>query len=347
MKRWIILSALVVIAVVLNSCSGEGEASEAGASTISAKTTPVKVMKLAPASFANYLQITGTVEARNHVKIMVEEGGTLLKVLKDKGSYAKAGETLAVLENNIIKAQYEQAEAALRQAELDHKSKNVLYEKRAISENEYLNAAYTMQSAQAAYNLAKARYDKLFIKAPLNGLVNDRYYDLGAYANPMSPMFEFIDNEVMRVRAGVAERFMSDIKVGTPVEVSFDAYPEMKIDAKVTFVSRSIEANNRTFTVEVTMQNKERKLAPAMIANLRILRESHENQIVVPLDALVESEKGWYVFVKDGAVAKRVAVQQEAINQNNVMVNGLKSGQQLIYVGHRELTDGDSIEVIN
>ena len=248
MKKTGIAILLIVALFSLNGCSGDSEASP---TTTAVRVTPVKIEKLHPTNFKNYLKVTGEVSARNHVKIMVEEGGTLKKVYKDKGSYVKAGEVLAELENTIIKSGFEQAEAALQQAELDFKSKSKLFEKRAISENEFLYAKYNLQSANAAYNLAKSRYEKLFIRAPLNGLVNERYYDLGAYANPMTPIFEFIDNEEMRIRAGVAERFIDDVEVGTPVHITFDAFSELSMDTRVTYVSKSINPKNRTFDIEV------------------------------------------------------------------------------------------------
>jgi RND family efflux transporter MFP subunit len=344
MKKTGIAILLMIALVSLNGCSGDGEASPA---TTTVKVTPVKVEKLQPTNFKNYLKVTGDVAARNHVKIIVEEGGTLKKVYKDKGSYVKAGELLAELENTIIKSGYEQAEAALQQAELDYNSKSKLYEKRAISENEFLYAKYNLQSAKAAYNLAKSRYEKLFIKAPLNGLVNERYYDLGAYASPMTPIFEFIDNAEMRIRAGIAERFMDDIEVGTPVHITFDAFPDLEIDARVTYVSKSINPKNRTFDIEVIIPNPGKKLAPAMVANLQILRKEHKNQIVVPLDALIESESGWYVYVRDGNVARRVKINYLDIDQDKVLVEGLQPGQELIVVGHRDLADGDTINVVN
>ncbi len=346
MRKFILIGAIFLVSFYWLGCAEKTDAKESNSASITVNATPVKAMPLKTQSFSNYLSVTGTVAARNHINILVEEGGTLKKVLKEKGRYANSGELLAILENKILEATFKQANAALQQAQLDNKSKTVLYEKRAISENEFLNSKYKLQSAQANYDLAKARYDKLHITAPISGLVNDRYYDLGAYANPMTPMFEFIDNEVMKVRAGVAERFLSEIHVGTPTEITFDAYPDVKFNATVSFVSRSIDPKNRTFLIEVQLPNNDHKLAPEMVANVRILREELADQIVLPLDVLMESEKGWYVFIADGNTAKKVFVTQEAIYQNKVMVKGLHAGQLLIYTGQRDLSDGDIINVL-
>ena len=346
MRKFILIGAIFLTSFYWLGCAEEGDAKAANTTSASENATPVKVMPLKTQSFSNYLTVTGTVAARNHIRILVEEGGTLKKILKDKGRYAKSGELLAILENKILEAAFQQANAALQQARLDNKSKTVLYEKRAISENEFLNSKYKLQSAQAAYDLAKARFDKLHITAPIGGLVNDRYYDLGAYANPMTPMFELIDNQVMKIRAGVAERFLSEIKVGTPAEITFDAYPGVKYNATVSFVSRSIDPKNRTFVIEIQLPNRDHKLAPEMVANVRILREKMTNRIVLPLDALMESEKGWYVFITDGNIAKKAPVTQEAIYRDKVAVKGLQAGQQLIYIGQRNLSDGDTISIV-
>ena len=199
---------LTLLSMVIMACSGDNTAAEESGRS---DAVYVKTVRLEPTSFYEYLEITGTVKARNQIKIIGEEGGLLKTVRKDKGSYARSGDTLAVLENRVLEASYKEAKAGLQQAELNHNSSKVLFSKKAISENEFLASQYTMDRARAAYDFTRARYDKLFIVAPISGRVNDRYYDFGAYIMPMTPVFELIDNGKVKVEAGVAERFISDI----------------------------------------------------------------------------------------------------------------------------------------
>ncbi len=341
--KFLIVASLVLLLFI----AGCGQSASSRVQEIPQKeVTPVRTVTLKRQNFTSYLEVTGTVKARNHIDIIVEEGGILKEVLIDQGRTAKQGQVLARLENKILMAGYRQAEAALKQADLEHESRKIPFKNKAISENEFLRSQYSLDAATASFELAKARLEKLWIVAPMDGLVNRRYYDIGAYANPLTGIFEFIDNEVMKIEAGLAERYLRFIQSGTPVEIGFDAYPDMKINAEVSYVSRSIDPDNRTFLIEAQVPNGDGRLAPQMIANLKIRLQTFDDQIVVPLDSLVQAETGWYVFVENGGHAKQVSVQRMAIYEDRVLVEGLAENQNLIVVGHQDLSHGDPVEVI-
>lgn len=348
MKKIIITSVTLIILIVIFVMVFGSEKSPSQNSGVkgAAKTTAVRTATLKPQPFAEYLEVTGTVKARNRVDIVVEVNGTLKRILKPKGSFVQKGDTLAVLENEEIRAAYNDAQAALSQAQVNYRSSKVLFEKKAISENDYLTAKYSLDRANAQYDLSKARYDKLFVTAPIPGYVNDRFHDLGAYLQPTTPLFDLIDNYHVKITAGVAERFRNDIRIGTPVQLSFDALPNLKMDSKVSFVFQSIDPANRTFQVEIEIPNPNRQLMPNMIANIKLLKNSYSNKIVIPVDAVIESENGRYVFVENNNVAQKVPIQFIAVSRDSVLVDGLEPDQNLITLGQHELTEGDSLEVV-
>jgi membrane fusion protein (multidrug efflux system) len=351
MKRILVLALIVL--PILAQCTRAKPARNPGSENFpeqanqnTKKIVPVQTMELELQSFSDFLDITGTVHARNHIEIVVEEGGILKNIQIDKGTYVTQGDVLAVLENRTLEANYKAAQASLHQAELDYTSKKVLFDKKAISENEFLTSQYNLEAVQAALELTKARYDKLSIAAPGKGLVNNRYYDLGAYVNPLTPIFELIDEEYVIIRAGVAERFLGNVRIGTPVEIIFDAYPDLEVEAEISFISRRIDPEDRTFRIEMEFKNPDLKLFPQMIANIRVRHQEFSNRIVIPLDSLMQSEEGWFVFVENDGRAKRIDVQKVAIHEDRVLVDGLSPGQNIVTVGHQDLSDGDFIEVV-
>lgn len=345
MKKVLIISITLIVLIVIFVVVFGSEKQSETATNITSKTTPVETTMLSPKPFSEYLEVTGTVKARNRVNIVVEASGILKQILKAKGSYVQNGDTLAILENEEVRASYDDAGAALKQAQTNYRSSRILYDKKAISENDYLNSKYNLDRAQAQYDLAKARYSKLFVTAKIGGYVNNRFYDLGAYLQPPAPLFDLIDNFHVKITAGVAERYRKDIELGTPVRLTFDAFPDLKIDDKVSFVFQSIDPDNRTFQIEIDIQNPKRKLMPNMIANVRLLRRSYKGKIVIPVDAVIESEDGRYVFIEKNNIANKVPIEFVAVSQDSVLVDGLEPNQNLITLGQHELSDGDSLSV--
>ena len=143
------------------------------------------------------------------------------------------------------------------------------------------------------------------------------------------------------------EFLQCQIEVGTPVTITFDAFPELSIESAVSFRSSSIDPVNRTFQIEVDIANPEGRLAPQMVANVQVLRQRYAESIVVPLDALMESESGWFVYVADGGVARKVPIERVAIQESAVLTRGLQAHQQLVVVGQQNLTEGDSLKVVS
>lgn len=344
MKKFSILLVLI-LTTMFYGCSGESKA-EIASSKDDDKGVPVTIKKVTNSSFQEYLNLTGIIKANSQVNLIAEESGILVKIVKDKGSYVQAGDVLGIIENKMTSANAAQALAMLKQAEINFNSSKVLYEKKAISENEYLTAGFSLDATKAAYDLANERKQKLTVNAPISGYVNARYIDLGGYVSPTAPLFEIVDNQKMKVSIGVAERFIRFIKPGSDIELKFDALPDLVINSKINFVAKSVNPSTRTFNIESSFLNPSGLLAPEMIANIRLLKLEHKNSIVVPIDAVIDSEAGRYVFIARENIARKKMVNIEAIQGGNVLVEGLSVDDQLVVMGQRSLTDGDTLNII-
>jgi membrane fusion protein (multidrug efflux system) len=334
---------LAFVLPALASCAAKPAVSGSPPATAERSPVPVRVQAVEPQSFTSYLRVTGTVKARSQIDVVAEESGILKEIRVDSGGFVEAGAPLAVLDGPLLAAARDQAEAALKEAELDHATKKRLYEKKAIAENDLLNSGYRLDAARASLAAAQTRVDKLVIRAPIAGIVNQRYLDLGAYVTPAARVFEIIDVASVRIQAGVAERFFGSVTVGTPAEITLAAYPDAVLHARVVYVSRAIDPRSRMFDVDLEADNPDGRIAPAMVANVRLRHRTLENRIVVPLDSLIETDRGWFVFVEENSRARRVPVTQIAVNDTVVLVEGLQAGQKLVVVGQRSLGDGDPV----
>ncbi len=306
----------------------------------------VKAVALQPQPFEERIHITGVVKAKSQINVVAEESGTVRNLHVHKGDNIKAGDTLLELSNPVIGASARQALAALKQARLDAESARIMYDKKALSEIDFKRAQLNLERAEAAYKIARTREEKLTPQAPISGIVNRRYVDRGAWVTPGTPLFEIIDFSQSHVLAGVPERFYSFIAPGTKAAIRFDAFPDRVIYSRIRYVSRAINPKNRTFDIEISLPfQQDIPLSPEMAADIEIVKQRTDNGLVVPLDAIIESEKGRFVFVTDGTTARKKQVMLNAINGDSALIEGLQSGDRLIVVGQRQVSDGDSVSV--
>ncbi|MBE9510411.1 MAG: efflux RND transporter periplasmic adaptor subunit [Bacteroidetes bacterium] len=345
LMKIILIILIFVSSILLLSCSSKSNA-ETTKTAEKVSGTPVKTSLLIDGQFEEYLNLTGIIKANSQVKLVAEEAGILINLLHDKGSYVKKGAALAIIENKVIAANKAQAKAFFKEAEINLKSSQIMFSKKAISENQMKISELNLDKAKASFDLANARSEKLTITAPISGYVNARYADVGGYINPASALFEMVDNNIMKVNIGVAERFIKFIKKGSKIELSFDAFPDLIINSKISFVAKSIDPENRTFSVEAIFKNPDGKLAPEMVANIRMLKKKHDSSISVSIDALLDSENGRYVFIEENNIAVKKVVKILAIQSDSVLVEGLSQNQSLVVLGHRSLSDGDILQVI-
>ena len=143
------------------------------------------------------------------------------------------------------------------------------------------------------------------------------------------------------------DNLIHDINVGDKVLVDISEL-DKEVEAKVTFVSRTIDRLSRTFNVEVALPT-EPELRPNMTATVKIVFESNPEAVVVPINVIqqINDEKVVYIAEEKGnhMVARRKVVTVDGVYGNLAEVNGLKAGEKLITVGYQGLNDGDYIKI--
>ncbi len=309
--------------------------------------TRVEVMPLQTGVFEEYIEAPGVVEADIATTVSAEEAGVVARIVADKGSTVQANSTLAVLKSEVLEESLRQARAAFESAEERFTRLANLYKEKAISEQQYLDAKFAYKQAKAALGVLQARKQKTRITSPISGRVDARYVDQGEYVTPGQQLFEVIKTDKVRISAGLPERYILDIEKDARVFVEIDLYTEQVFEGKITFIGNTIHPKNRTFPVEISLENKGNNLKPNMFATVRILRHRFENSISIPRDALVESEKGKYIFIAKNGKAERRDVRIIATSGNRVLISGdVAGGDSLIIRGHRELIPGEAIRIV-
>lgn len=353
-------AAALLLAGAVAGC-GQAEAGDAAPGSAAADSGYVRLInvEVSPVElqpFSERVMLTGVVEANRDVTVSAEESGTISEILVEKGSRVRAGQALLRMDDRVLRAQVDQARAAAELArETWERRKRLWEEDRVGSELAYLEARFSAEQSAANLRTLETRLERTVIKAPVEGILEDRLVELGSLVAPGTAVARIVDVNPVKVRAGVPERYAPDVRVGARATVTFDVLPQASAEGRVEFVGAAVDARNRTFPVELNLPNADGLIKPEMVANVAVVRRSLPSAVVVPQDALVRVEDGYVVFVAEDAregegdgVRARVRPVRLGPSQANTVVieDGLAPGDRLIVVGQKSVANGDRINVV-
>jgi len=344
---------LAPFAAGCGSTEGAGNGTETSGEAAYVKVVNVEVQILVPSDFTSYVRLTGTVQAHDDVVVSSQESGVIDRVIVDKGSRVRAGQAIAQIDDEMLRAQVDEARASASLARERFERQRQLWEDEGIgSEIAFLQTKYDSQSAEARLAFLEARLERYTITSPIAGVLDERYVDAGEVVAPGTPVARVLTVDRLKVVGGVPERFGPWVAEDGAVFLSFDVLPGQTFDGTIEYVGAAVDPRNRTFPIEILLANPEGRLKPQMVANIRVATERLEDVIVVPQEAVLRTENGHQVFVvaegPEGTVAEARSVELGPGFENEVVVvAGLEAGDRLIVTGHQMVDGGDRVREVS
>lgn len=348
-----IVALLAGAALAMSGCAtSEGSAADTTAASAGARVVAVEVQEVRRTDFRDVLRVTGEVEALEDVLVAAQEGGVVERFFVEKGASVRPGDSMAVLEADVLHAQVEEARAMARLAREQYERQRVLWEdERVGTEVAYLQAKYGAASADARLATLEARLARTIIRTPVGGVFDEKFVDAGEMAQAGSPVVRVVGLDRVKVVAGVPERYAANIRRGAPARVTFDFLPGRELAGQIAFVGNVVDQDNRTFPIEVVLTNPGRVIKPQMVANVEVVRAQLNDVIVAPQQVVLRTSTGYEVFVvgeRDSQpVARSRSVRLGPSHENRVVIEqGLEPGERLIVVGQQLVSDGTAIRIL-
>lgn len=330
-----------------DSAAGTSTAVDSGAQSVAVN---VKVMTIQPEAFDDVIEVVGTVKPVEDILVASEEGGKVESWMVRKGAFVRKGQGLISLNDDILQAQLEAAKAQYNIAKVNaEKSAKVYADAGAVSEISVTTAQYNLDAAAANVRLLETRIAKMSVKAPVNGQIEERIVDVGEMVAPGAPIARLIQTGVVKVTAGVPERYVQGLRIGLPVTMTFDALNGRKVEGRITFIGAAVSERDRSVPIEIELSNAGGAYKPEMMVNLAVLKDRLRNVVVVPRTALVRIEDGYQVYLVvpsgDGYVAEARQVTLGPSDRGNVVITeGLKPGDVIIAIGQSKVNPGEKVE---
>jgi membrane fusion protein (multidrug efflux system) len=303
--------------------------------------TLVDTFTVKPREVSNTLKAVGSIRAIEAVEVRPEVSGKIVQINFKDGQLVTAGMLLFALDSEIERAQYNEAMANVRASERNRPRVLELANKQLISKSAAEEALNISEVNTAKAQSAKARLDKMQIRAPFEGVVGLRQVSIGAYVNAGQALVELVRLNPLEVEFQVPESQVARLATGQSVNVQLDAMPDVKFDGAITAIAPSVQINGRSVSVRAKLNNQEGKLVPGQFAQVLVELSKAAPTMMIPEQAIWPNGDQKMVYVVSKGKANLVPVQLGSREPGWVEIaSGLKEGDVVITAGQMKLFPG-------
>jgi len=346
MKLHRISSAAFACVLLLSACQqGESTAEED-----EEEVPPVPVETGTPVRGDVLAVYSGTapIEAFAEADVIAKVEGEIREVLVEEGDEVEKGQILARLDGDRLRLELNESRARLRKMQRDFERNKDLREKGLLSEGDYEKLQYDLESLQASYNLASLELDYTQIRAPISGVISERFIKLGNTIRVNDPLYRVTSFDPLVAYLHVPEREYQQISADQPVAIDIDALADMEILAGVTRVSPIVDPETGTFKITIEIRDESRRIKPGMFGRMSIVYDRHENVLQVPRSAVMEEMGIESVYVvEDDKAVRRIVKTGYGENGMIEITDGLDDSDNVITVGQVGLKPDATVTIIN
>jgi HlyD family secretion protein len=331
--------ALFVIGLAVLTGRGANKAQPGAAGGAAAGQVPtVTVVVPGRSQVGRVVTASGPLGARRDQPVGIAgQGGRVVRVLVDAGSWVSAGQVLAVIDRSVQAQQASQMSAQIEAAKADAALAQSNYERALAlqgrgfvskaeidSKKAARDAAYAqVRVAQAQLGAMRAQIGQLNVVAPSAGLILSRSVELGQIVNPGSgALFRLAEGGQMEMRAQLAQQDLAFTHVGMPAQVT-PVGADHSIAGSVWQVAPVIDPQSRLGEVRIAIPY-DRSIRPGGFAEAKITAGQTAAPLL-PQSAVLSDEQGNYVYIVNG----KNEIERRNIKIGNVDENGVTIAQGL------------------
>ncbi|MBN2166973.1 MAG: efflux RND transporter periplasmic adaptor subunit [Marinilabiliaceae bacterium] len=343
---------VVMLVMIFVSCSPKDGANSENGQTVtdSVKVTPVRTITINEQEIIRTLDYTANLIPNEEINYAPAIPGRIDRIHVEVGSKVKKGQILVEMDKtqlNQVRSQYENAKYNFQQID-------TLYQLKSISEQQY-------EQVKTNYEIQKASYDNLLknstLISPVDGIVTGKYFENGEMYQGTpntqagkAAILTLMQINPIKAEVSIAQSYYNDVKPGMKAEITCDILTGQTFDGTISMVYPTIDANTRSFKVEIVINNNNEALRPGMFSNISI-RLNVVKAVVVPAIAVLKQEgtNRRYIFVNENGTARQIVVKigKRFDEKIEIICQEPINGKQLIYEGQANLMDGSKLKVAN
>lgn len=286
----------------------------------------------------------GTLVARS-VDITPEFAGHVRSIYFRDGESVTKDSPLIQLDDSVYKAKYESTKAQLAFSQNDYNRKNLLVKQGAVTRAAIDQAEADLKEKTANTQENAVMVSKMRLTAPFDGVVGKSKVNPGDYVTTGQSIVTLTDTRHLRIEYSVPEKFLPLLKTGQKVKLTTSTYPGKEFSGTVSFISPTVDTENRSVFLYADVPNESSELAPGMFVNVTQFLGAQENVLMIPARSLVPILDGEQVYkVVNGKAFAVTVIIGRRLDDNVQVVQGLSPGDVVITDGQIKIKNGMPVQ---
>ncbi len=285
-------------------------------------------------------------------RIFSSVAGRVVKISAEAGQQVKAGDALLWIDSPdyaMGASDSLKADADLLRKKEAYERAQLLFDAQGLARKDLESAEADWHQADAEAQRAKARMKNLssnvvvtvdgrfILRAPIDGIVSERQVNAGSEVRPdaTNPLFVITNPKHVWVVVDLPEQQIGKVRVGQPIAVEVDAYPNEIFSGKVRVISETLDPVMRRFQVRCDVDNSQHKLKPEMFARISPIVDTKSRLPRVPNSALFTQGLYTYIFVEQmpGVLQRRRVILGIQGSDFTYIKEGLHAGEHIVTSG--------------
>jgi multidrug efflux system membrane fusion protein len=349
-RSWFVSAGIITVVTIWllsGQFGGNEETEQATAETVAATTlrNAVRVRTQSAEEVMRTIVVNGKTAPARITHLEAETDGRIEYVGAERGASLNTGDLIVRLDERDRSARLAQAEATVRQREVEYEARERLNSESYVSEAQLQEAIALLETARAELKRAQLDLGYMAVRAPFAGALQARHVEIGDFVKRGDPIATYVDNRTIIVSANVSEFDTKYVHVDETAEARLATGETVR--GRIRYVAPVADESTRTFTVELEVINTNGKLRAGGTAELRIPAQTVLAHRVSPsLLTLDDAGNVGVKIINDRGEVEFVAADIALSSNDGVWLAGLPETATIITVGQGYVTSGAVVDAV-
>ncbi len=338
-NTWYYLAAGLILSVSFVHCQkDQSEGKKAAVRPAFVLVAPAQTSRM-----ISYIDITGTIQADISSEVLSPVDGVIEALYVRENARATRDQLIAVINPTERLSLIGNTQWALKQLQQ-------AYQASAADSTNRVRISGQIDSLKKSLAFARTVYQTVPVISPLNGVVTQRWLDMGSQVKSRDKIVTISDLNSLLIRAEINEKYYTALQSARALPVLLAAYPEETFNGRIFTIYPQVDAGSRNIKFDVKIENRGVwKLLPGMMAQIRIPTRVSEKAVSVPEEALLTTIDGQqFLFIVDSdSMAHRRGVSTGIRMDNRVeILAGIEAAEKVVVMGQQMVRDNAKVKLV-